>query len=103
EPRLSSAALAWWEVLRRHDLIVAWDSVWHVPLTRQEMVLTKLRRGLSPGGVFVFTPGGTDAPSKQQGSCMGPPMYHATLGIPKTLQVIAEPGCVSRHLESDQY
>jgi RimJ/RimL family protein N-acetyltransferase len=34
---------------------------------------------------------------------MGPPMYHATLGIPKTLQVLAEAGCVCRHLEYDQH
>jgi RimJ/RimL family protein N-acetyltransferase len=30
-------------------------------------------------------------------------MYHATLGIPKTLQVLAEAGCVCRHLEYDQH
>ena len=34
---------------------------------------------------------------------MGPPMYHATLGIPNTLHVLAEAGCVCRHLEYDQY
>jgi hypothetical protein len=82
---------------------VAWDSVWHVPLDRQEAVLSKLCLGLSAGGVIVFTAGGTDAPSEKQDSCMGPPIYHATLGIPKTLQVLAEAGCVCRHLEYDQY
>jgi RimJ/RimL family protein N-acetyltransferase len=30
-------------------------------------------------------------------------MYHATLGISKTLHVLAEAGCVCRHLEYDQY
>jgi RimJ/RimL family protein N-acetyltransferase len=30
-------------------------------------------------------------------------MYHATLGIPRTLEVLAEAGCVCRHLEYDQY
>jgi RimJ/RimL family protein N-acetyltransferase len=30
-------------------------------------------------------------------------MYHATLGIPKTLQILAEAGCVCRHLEYDQH
>jgi RimJ/RimL family protein N-acetyltransferase len=30
-------------------------------------------------------------------------MYHATLGIPKTLRVLAEAGCVCRHLEYDQH
>jgi hypothetical protein len=52
--------------------------------------------------VLVFTTGGTNAPSEVQSSCMGPPMYHATLGIPKTLQVLAEAGCTCQHLEYDQ-
>jgi RimJ/RimL family protein N-acetyltransferase len=84
-------------------LIVAWDSVWHVPLGEQEAVLTKLCWGLAAGGVLLFTTGGTDAPDEKQDSCMGPPMYHATLGIPKSLQVLAEAGCTCRHLEYDQY
>jgi 2-polyprenyl-3-methyl-5-hydroxy-6-metoxy-1,4-benzoquinol methylase len=103
EARLSYADIRRWELPRSYDLIVAWDSIWHVPLSQQEAVLTKLCRGLSPGGVIVFTTVGTDAPSQIQNSCMGPPMYHAALGIPKTLQVLSEAGCVCRHLEYDQH
>jgi hypothetical protein len=102
DARLFHADIGRWELPRSYDLIVAWDSVWHVPLARQEPVLAKLCRGLSAGGVFVFTTGGTDAPSETQDSCMGPPMYHATLGIPKTLEVLAGSGCACRHLEYDQ-
>ena len=100
--RLYHADIGGWELPRRYDLIVAWDSVWHVPLDRQAAVLAKLCRGLSAGGVFVFTAGGTDGPDEKCDSCMGPPMYHATLGIPQTLRVLAEAGCVCRHLEYDQ-
>jgi RimJ/RimL family protein N-acetyltransferase len=103
EARLFHADIGLWELPRSYDLIVAWDSVWHVPLDRQEAVLAKLCRGLSAGGVLVFSTGGTDAPEEKQDSCMGPPMYHATLGIPKTLHALAEAGCVCRHLEYDQY
>jgi len=102
EAQLFHADICRWEPSRSYDLIVAWDSVWHVPLAQQEAVLTKLCRGLSPGGVIVFTTGGTDAPSETQNSCMGPPMYHATLGIPRTLQVLVEAGGVCRHFEYDQ-
>ena len=77
--------------------------MWHVPLDWQEAVLTKLCRGLVAGGVLVFSTGGTDAPEEKRDSYMGPPMYHATLGIPKNLHVLAEAGCVGRHLEYDQY
>jgi RimJ/RimL family protein N-acetyltransferase len=103
EAQLFHADICRWELPRSYDLIVAWDSVWHVPLDRQEMVLTKLCRGLSAGGVLVFSTGGTDGPEQKQNSCMGPPMYHATLGIPKTLHVLADAGCACRHLEYDQH
>jgi RimJ/RimL family protein N-acetyltransferase len=101
--RLFHADICRWDLPQSYDLIVAWDSVWHVPLGEQEVVLTKLCRGLAAGGVLAFTTGGTDAPSEVQDSCMGPPMYHATLGVPKTLHVLAEAGCTCRHLEYDQH
>src|SRR5262245_6898063 len=74
EARLFHADVCRWELSRPYDLIVAWDSVWHVPLAQQEAVLTKLCRGLAAGGVLIFTTGGTDAPSERQDSCMGPPV-----------------------------
>jgi predicted TPR repeat methyltransferase len=103
EARLFHADICRWELPQPYDLIVAWDSVWHVPLGQQEPVLTKLCRGLAAGGVLVFTTVGTDASSEKHDSCMGPPMYHAALGIPKTLQVVTEAGCTCRHLEYDQH
>jgi RimJ/RimL family protein N-acetyltransferase len=103
DARLFHADICQWELPRSYDLIVAWDSVWHVLLADQEAVLTKLCRGLAASGVLIVTTGGTDAPDERQNSYMGPPMYHATLGIPKTLQVLAGAGCVCRHLEYDQY
>lgn len=101
--RLFLADICQWHLPRPYDLIVAWDSVWHVPLAQQEAILTKLCRGLSAGGVLIVTTGGTDGPDERRNSYMGPPMYHATLGIPKTLQVLSEAGCVCRHLEYDQH
>lgn len=101
--RLFHADICGWELPRLYDLIVAWDSVWHVPLDRQGAVLAKLCRGLSAGGVLVFTTGGTYGPEERRDSHMGPPMYHATLGLPDTLHALAEAGCVVRHLEYDQH
>ena len=103
DARLFLADVCGWELPEAYDLIVAWDSVWHVSLSEQAAVLTKLCRGLAAGGVLVFTTGGTDGPDERQNSHMGPPMYHATLGIPATLRVLAEAGCVCRHLEYDQH
>jgi hypothetical protein len=47
--------------------------------------------------------GGLDQPGEMQDSHMEVPMYTATLGIPKTLNLLTEYGCVCRHLEYDQY
>ena len=83
-----------WPFPRSYDFISAWDSIWHVPLDDQEPVLRRLLAGLAPGGVAIFTLGGTDAASEITNSHMGPPMYHATLGIPRTLEIVAEAGSV---------
>jgi len=92
-----------WAGLRKYDFISAWDSIWHLPLVNQEPVLRKIMQSLAPGGVFIFTTGGLDAPSEKVDSAMGPQMYYSVLGIPNTLKLISESGCVCRHLEYDQY
>jgi SAM-dependent methyltransferase len=92
-----------WRFPRQYDLISAWDSVWHLPLAQQRPVLKKLMDGLTPGGVFIFTTPGLDAPSEKIDSEMGPEMYYSGLGIPDTLELVAETGCVCRHFEYDQY
>jgi 2-polyprenyl-3-methyl-5-hydroxy-6-metoxy-1,4-benzoquinol methylase len=92
-----------WRFPRQYDLISAWDSIWHVALADQARVLTTLLEALAPGGVCVFTTGGVDAPGEHVDAVMGPPMYYAVPGLPRTLEVIAAAGCVCRHLEYDQY
>ena len=92
-----------WSFPRQYDFIAAWDSVWHLPLEKQEPVLQKISDGLAPHGVFIFTTGGTDEPNEKSDSVMGPPVHYSTLGIPKTLDVLSRFGCVCRHLEYDQY
>jgi SAM-dependent methyltransferase len=97
------ADICQWDFPQAYDLISAWDSIWHVPLTEQAPVLKKILQNLTPGGVCIFTTGGLDAPAEKVDTAMGPQMYYSVLGIPNTLQLIAETGCVCRHLEYDQY
>jgi SAM-dependent methyltransferase len=92
-----------WDLPRRYDFISAWDSIWHLPLASQEPVMKKILQGLAPGGVCIFTTGGLDAPSEKVDASMGPQVYYGVLGIPKTLALISEAGCICRHLEYDQY
>jgi len=91
-----------WSPPRQYDFITAWDSIWHVPLDQHEAVLRKLYNALAPGGIFIWTTGGLDEPTEKNDSAMGPPVYYSVLGIPKTLQLLADAGCVCRHLEYDQ-
>lgn len=91
-----------WVPAKQYDFITAWDSIWHVPLDHSESVLRKLCGALAPGGVLIWTTGGLDGPDVKMDSAMGPPMYYSVLGIPKTLQTLAEAGCVCRHMEYDQ-
>jgi SAM-dependent methyltransferase len=101
--RFHHADICEWEFPARYDFISAWDSIWHIPLERQEPVLRKILHGLTPGGVCIFTTGGLDGPSEKVDSAMGPPMYYSAPGLPDTLALIASAGCICRHLEYDQH
>jgi len=86
-----------------YAFISAWDSTWHLPLAEQAPVLKKLCAALAPGGVLIFTTAGLDGPEEKHDSSMGVPVYYSVLGIPETLRVLHECGCVCRHLEHDQH
>ena len=44
-----------WDVPHKYDFITAWDSIWHIPLNQQRIVLTKLISSLNANGVFIFS------------------------------------------------
>ncbi|BBB26678.1 class I SAM-dependent methyltransferase [Amphritea japonica] len=92
-----------WVLPDKYDFISAWDSIWHVPLERQAAVLSKLFNSLNPGGVCIFSGGGTDKPDDHKDSTMGTDVYYSTLGITGFLTVIEQSGCICRHLEYDQH
>jgi SAM-dependent methyltransferase len=92
-----------WDFPKSYDFISAWDSIWHAPLDQHEAVLKKLCASLTTQGICIFTSGGLDTPQEGSNPFLGQPLYHATLGIPKLLEIIEASGCVCRHLEYDQY
>ncbi len=101
--RFHHADIRTWAPPAMYDFITAWDSIWHVPLPDQPAVLRKLCDHLTLAGVLLFTLGGTDHPSEKHDAHMGPPMYHATLGLPATLTLLTSAHCTCRHLEYDQH
>lgn len=92
-----------WAVPKTYDFISAWDSIWHIPLAEQKRVMNNVLAALNPGGVCIFTLGGTDQPDERSDAAMGPPMYHSTPGIPRALRIVADADCICRHLEYDHY
>lgn len=92
-----------WEFPRKYDFITAWDSIWHLPLESHRPVMSKLVDGLASNGVLIFTTGGLDDAEQMTNSDMGVPVHYSVLGIPATLALVSELGCVCRHLEYDQY
>ncbi len=92
-----------WAPPRQYDVITAWDSIWHIPLSQQTGVITKLVNHLNPGGVLLFSFGGTDAPAENTDATMGPQVYYSTLGVNGFLALVAGLGCIPRHLEYDQH
>lgn len=86
----------------KYDFIVAWDSIWHIPLSEQRNVLTKIVDSLNVGGVFLFSFGGTNEAGAHTDDFMGPTVYYSSLGTNGFLALCMELGCVIRHLEFDQ-
>lgn len=101
--QLHHADICAWSLPRSYRFISAWDSIWHVRLAQQEALMRKLLAGLEPGGVLIFSAGGLAAADEHANAVMGPELHYSSLGIPALLQLIAEAGCICRHLEFDQW
>ncbi len=91
-----------WEFPRAYDLITAWDSTFHLPLDRQEPVLRKLCAALAPGGVLLFTCGG-GPPGEISGEMQSLRFEYSSLGPERNVALLAEAGCLCRHVEYDQW
>lgn len=92
-----------YELSEQYDFITAWDSIWHVPLTEQRQVISKIVASLRPGGVFIFSCGGTEQEGSHTDQSMGPEVYYSTLGIKGFLSLLIGLNCLVRHVEFDQY
>ncbi|WP_117234814.1 class I SAM-dependent methyltransferase [Vibrio maerlii] len=87
----------------QYDFITAWDSIWHIPLKQQKSVITKIVESLNPGGVFIFSFGGTDEPGEHIDDFMGVNVYYSSLGTNGFVQLLISLGCQIKHLEYDQH
>lgn len=90
-----------WDTDQSFDLIIAWDSIFHLPLARHRPVLSSLCRMLQQDGIFIYTLG--SGKGTHIGTMHGLSFGYSTLGIDENLKIIQSSGCQVQHLEFDQY
>jgi SAM-dependent methyltransferase len=83
------------------DLVIAWDSIFHVPYREQRAVVHKLCRSLASGGVLLFTAGGSDG--ELSGEMHGHTFTYSSLADAEYLEIINGESCRCVLLERDQF
>ncbi|MFP4342072.1 MAG: class I SAM-dependent methyltransferase [Cyclobacteriaceae bacterium] len=101
EVNFHQADICDWQADQPYDLILAWDSIFHLPLERQAEVVGRLCGLLAEGGILLYTFG--DAQGDHQSRWHEDDFYYSSIGISENLRVIMSSGCECRHLELDQY
>lgn len=90
-----------WETSKTFDLIVAWDSIFHLPLNMQKPVVTKLCQFLADDGVLIYTFG--DGSGGGTSEWRGDTFYYSTIGINENIQTLLDNGLSLMHMEFDQH
>jgi len=74
------------------DGIVAWDSLFHLPLDQQEQAILKIASLLNPKGVFLFT-AGSDA-GELRSTMFDTEFYYSSLSSQKYESILSDQNCV---------
>lgn len=90
-----------WETTDKYDLIIAWDSTFHAPLSLQAKITTKMCSLLNSGGVLLFT-SGIDA-GEVSGKMAGVLFEYGTIGYREYLDIIEQENCKIILIEEDQF
>lgn len=90
-----------WETKEQFDFIVAWDSIFHLPLAMQQPVVSKLCQLLTEGGILIYTFGNAEGEHTDQ--WRNDTFYYSSIGMNANLQLLLNNGLSVLHLELDQY
>jgi 2-polyprenyl-3-methyl-5-hydroxy-6-metoxy-1,4-benzoquinol methylase len=90
-----------WETMAQFDFIVAWDSIFHLPFSKQKPVLSKLSNLLSSKGVLIYTFGNENGEHTDQWN--NDTFYYSSIGINENIKLLLTLGLNILHLELDQY
>lgn len=90
-----------WETDNRFDFIVAWDSIFHLPLKMHSFVIDKLCNLLTANGTIIYTFG--NAIGEHTATWHEDEFYYSSIGINDNLTALIGNGITIMHLELDQY
>ena len=95
------ADICQWQPPQPFDFIMAWDSIFHLPLEQQKPVIDKLCQNLVPGGVIIYTFG--DAEGAHSDTWLSREFYYSSIGINRNITQLMTNGLTIKHLSLDQY
>ncbi len=88
------------ELAERFEIVLAWDSFFHLKAAEQRAMFARFRRHTAPGGVLIFTSGVTEG--EAIGDLFGDALYHASLDTEEYRRLLNEQGYdVVRHRIED--
>lgn len=90
-----------WQTEARFELIIAWDSIFHLPLQQQRPVIQKLCTLLAPDGILLYSFG--NAVGEHTDTWHDDSFYYSSIGINANLTTLLEQGLTLLHLELDQF
>ena len=90
-----------WDTENKFDLIIAWDSIFHLPLQMQHPVIDKLCNLLAENGVLIYTFG--NAVGEHTDTWHDDRFYYSSIGINANLISLIRNGLSIVHLELDQF
>lgn len=101
EATFHHADISTWTTDKSYDLILAWDSIFHLPLHLQAPVVTKLCALLNHKGILLYTFGNDYG--YHESNWQNDTFPYSSIGINQNLQLLMANGCEPLHLELDQY
>jgi 2-polyprenyl-3-methyl-5-hydroxy-6-metoxy-1,4-benzoquinol methylase len=90
-----------WQPDHKYDFIVAWDSIFHLPLDMHRPVLDKLCNMLETSGILIYTFG--NAIGEHTDTWQEDEFYYSSIGINGNLAALIDNGLTIMHLELDQF
>ena len=91
-----------WQRAAKYDLVVAWDSLFHVPPDGQVEATDRLCDALAPGGILLFTCGGVGGSEGRSGTMNRVEFEYGSLAEQEFLDILRKHGCGCLAAERDQ-